>query len=216
VGRIKYILLFVLLFAVSASAQISPRLDSLGYRVMWRLGMPEDGTDLIDTNKIDDAVNAGIYQTCKDYPALPKYDTVYISSSVEGGALNSDFDRIDECYIIYGDTLRYPLVFITADSMRKILPTLESNVQKYNTNSAPLYYSVTDTTLFVYPKWRFTDSVKIFVKYYAIDTALTAATSATSIAPEYRIFIIYYACATIEQMRSNLDRADFWQKRYGK
>lgn len=213
----KKLLIALLFLAVSASAQISPRLDSLAVRAMWQINAPTTYTDLLTSAKVYNAINLAIYQVCVDFPAIPKFDTVYIDSTMEGGALNSDFLRARDCFMIYGDTARIPMVLITADSLHKFKPTIETNVQGADDTVGSVYFIIHDTTFTVYPKWRIsTDSLRVSVNYFAMDTVLTAAASATSIAPEYRQKIIDFTCKIFEEIRGNYGRADYWQKQYGK
>jgi len=214
----KYIIPFlILLFSVSASAQISPRLDSIAIRSLWQINVSITYTDLLTSAKVYNAVNLANYQVCVDYPAIPKFDTTYIDSTMEGGALNTDFLRAGNCFIIYGDTARVPLIPIMADSLQEIKPTIEANIRTVGDYTGESYFVIHDTTFSIFPKWRMGyDSLKIFVNYYAMDTVLTAAASATSIRPEYRQRVIDYTCKILEEIRGNYGRADYWQKQYGK
>ena len=214
----KYIILFlILLFAVSASAQVSPRLDSLAVRALWQMNVPTTFTDLLTQAKVYNAVNLANYQVCVDYNAIPKFDTVYIDSTMEGGALNTDFLRAGDCFLMYKNVARIPVIPITADSLRKIMPTLEQNIREIADSTGVNYFVIHDTTFSIFPKWRMGyDSLLVAVNYFAMDTVLTAAASATSVAPEYRQKIIDYTCKILEEIRGNYGRADYWQKQYGK
>lgn len=212
-------LIFLLLFVSTVYGQefpISPRLDSLGINVCWNLNISTSGTDLLTSTKIYAAVNRGILLTCQDYPALPKFDTVYIDSTMEGGALPADFDRAKECLLIFGDTLRIPMVPITVDSLYGLFGgSAEKNMKQYYETSAPVYFVIHDTTFSVHPKWRTgVDSLMIRVDYYAIDTVLTSDSSETSVRPAYREMIINAACAILEKMRGK--DAGYWWKLYGR
>jgi len=213
----KKLLIAFLLFAVSASAQISPRLDSLAIRALWQINVPTTYTDLLTSAKVYNAVNLANYQVCNDFNAIPKFDTTYIDSVIEGGALNGDFLRAGNCVLMYGAVARIPLVSIPFDSLQKIMPTVEQNIREVGDSSATTYFVIHDTTFSIFPKWRMGyDSVRIAVNYFAMDTALTAAASATSVEPKYRQKIINWTCKILEEIRGNYGRADYWQKQYGK
>lgn len=214
----KLIILLSLFLAVSAFAETSPRRDSLVYSACNNLAISTSGTDLLTTTLIAQKVNAGIRQVCVDYPALPKYDTVSIDSSMENGALPSDFDRAYNCFMLFGDTLRVPMIPITADSLRKLKPSLGNNVMKTDDEPGP-YFVIWDTTFSVYPKWRrlSTDSLLLIgVRYFALDTTLTTDSSETLIDSKYLDYVVYYVCASLEAIRGNYGKADYWWKRYGK
>jgi len=212
----KYIFLALLFLTVTSQAQnISTRRDSLRTNVCWYLGISTSGTDLLTTAKINNAVNNAIHETCKDYPAYVKLDTVKIDSAAVGGSLNNDFRDLKTVFFILGDTVRMPVEIIEPDTLKRKQPTISDNLFVEGKNVIVRYCWSEDSLLRISAKWRnAVDTAKFEIEYFAYDSMLTSDSDKTLISADYLLNVIYRACSTLEEIRGNPAKADKWLLRY--
>lgn len=206
----------LLLLVTSAFAGVSPRLDSLRVKTFRQIDVPDGGTQKITAAVGNDAVNLAITWVCANGPAIERFDTVWVTSSVVGSALNSDFNRVAAAELIWTDTtsagvfrtLRLPLYPIPQDSLHKWLSTKEA-VQPTEPKN-PLtwrYYRTYADRFLIYPVWSRSDSMQVIVQYYANDTLLQANASQTSVREKFLDAVIEYAAFKLQRKRNNLEDA---------
>jgi len=193
-------------------------LTTLYGQVTTRTNMFSDGDRLTSLAMIRDALNRGIVETCRKYPAVERYDTMYVRDTGYAPLLASDFDRLHAAVRISGRTLRVPLTVIEhVDLMSEMFPTLEANKQDRITANAtinlmsPRHCYTFAGRFNEHPKFSLagrTDSVEIM--YYAIGGLLSAAGDTAQVSPSYVERVIDYACSIIAGQRGDAERAAYY------
>jgi hypothetical protein len=145
--------------------------------------------------------------TCTRFPALEKFDTVMITSSVEGGALPSDFVRLLQVWRIKGTTKRLPLTYMEPDSFRVKMKTENLYEQDKTDPLSPEYYYTYGRRLMQLPKWSKSETDSLLIQYLALDVKMASDSDTTVILPEYLERALSYACALLAALRNNLDDA---------
>ena len=157
------------------------------------------GEGVADTATIDLGINIGVYETCADFPALEKIDTVVIARTDEGGVLSNDFDRFKERNAVYrliGDTLRIPLGPLP-DSLKAKLPLPKDNTHQKDRIDDPGYYWEHAGRLVLHPKYTKSQADTLLVYYYAYDIRLVATTDSILIKGRYVTKVLDMAFAYI-------------------
>lgn len=195
---------------------VNRSLDSLKYMVSAQLAATPGGTNLMSSSRLTWAINRAIAQTCSDWPAIEKLDTVAIDEGDEGAALNSDFDRCKAVYRM-GDDIRVPLAYCHPDSLPAKIGTPEQAKQE---NQAELnsvrFWHTSGKRLLVLPRpdKPSADPDSFLVEYYAQDSRLTTGTDSTAIAQAYMDKVIAYACNQLSAMRKDWASAYFYWSIY--
>jgi hypothetical protein len=210
-------LLVFLLFTACASAELSPRLDSLRVYVTDKARLSSSGDDDITLAKINREINFAIQQTCQDFPAVEKYDTLVIDSTMEGGTLPSDFHRIVNVSFMLNDVLRIPIRHLmSGDSIALKDNRLDENQQERTDTMSIKSWRVHNTILEVHPKWSRGDTALYLLQYYALDSNLTTDSSVTQVRAKYRDKVVLFAVSRLWALRSNFAYANFWMREYEK
>jgi hypothetical protein len=208
--------LVVVLAGSTATAAVSTRLDSLRVKVFRQCDVPDAGNQKVTVAMGNDAVNLAITWVCANGPAIERFDTVWVTSSVIGSALNTDFSRIATAEMIWTDTtslgifraIRLPLYPLHEDSLSAILPS-KPDVQPTEPKDPKTwkYYRTFGGRFLLYPQWYRDDSMQVIVQYYAMDTLLQANASQTSVRAKFLDAVIEYAAYKISRKRNNFDDA---------
>ena len=217
-------LLLILLFslvAVSVNAQVyyPPQLDSLRQYVALSLFIDESGTNDITADVMNNAINRSITQVCRDFPAFPKFDTVYIKSDIEGTDLNDDFLRTKALFVledalIPNKKIKLPSQATSPDSLSFEKETKDGNTHKPNRELSTDSYHTFGKKLFYHPQWLDDDSMQVQVYYYATDNWLESGSDSTNILVDFREPIIYYSLSLIWGNRGRFDRANYYYSLY--
>lgn len=130
--KIFVLLLCSLLIGASihAGAPIPARFDSLKLSVLSRFNASGVVTGQLSALRVQFAINEAITAVCTNFPAVTDTTTLGLDSTTEGNALPADFDRLRIVFRVSGDTMRYPLQIIDADS-GMALRMLMSNRHSY-------------------------------------------------------------------------------------
>ena len=215
----KYII-FLILLAVTADAQFSPRLDSMRLYVTERAELPFAGRTDLDSAQIIRQIVLSTYKVCTSGPAYEKTATVTVDSASEGGALPTDFYALKEALMVVENDdgiFRLPLIDMSADSLFMKRPTMLQNLMDLADLFSIRYYRVHAQTLFLHPKWYRGDTAEVFIEYYAIDTThLITGDSTIKVGAEFRLPIIYHAVSELWDMRGNEYQAARWMIKYEK
>ncbi len=191
---------------------ISNRLDSLAAAVMAQLGFPSTGNAKITLGVAKFAINSSVPEICRELPAVEKYDTVIMTSTGEGVALNADFLRIHSLKKMGKDSLRIPLIYVSEDSLFDLSGGMGGVLQKRGDASSPRYYFTFGRRLQTHPKEIAVDT--FLVEYYANGHYMTNDADSTDIAREYRQLLIYKACQKCEIIMSNWTNVEGYGKLY--
>ncbi len=177
---------FLLILAQSSWA-ISPRRDSLRAYTYTALGLPSTNGKLTTAN-VNMFINESAVEVSRDFPAIEKFDTVLISKTGEGAALNSDFLRIHRASRIIGDTLRIPLDVTNPDSLFEKTGGLQGVKQDRDKIESPHWYSTFGKRFQTHPKGlRESGSPdKFLIEYFATPNYLGADSDTTLIPDDYR------------------------------
>ena len=189
-------LLIILLLAgpVMATGPISGLMTELREGVRAQLRGQTTATTLLSNSVVDWAINRGLSQTCSDFPAYEKLDTVMVSKEGEGAALPSDFVEVKAVFRIIGDTVRYPLQYMPADTLAKNYAIGSSTPDEPNTVRSLQYYHTHAGQLIFDPKSRATKDDTMLVEYYAMDAPLDDSTDTAHVKAKYLEKVILYAC----------------------
>ncbi|MEW6110627.1 MAG: hypothetical protein AB1664_00730 [Thermodesulfobacteriota bacterium] len=217
IKRLAIVVVVLLTVAGSASeGAISARLDSLRVKAFRQCYMADAGTAQVPAAFGNDAVNMAITWVCANAPAIERFDTVWVSSSIVGPALNSDFNRVALAELIWTDTtsegvygtIRVPLYPLSDDSVRFYLPS-KPDVQPPDPKDPMTwkYYRTFAGRFLLWPVWQRQDSAQVLVHYYANDSLLQANASQTSVRQKFLDAVVDYAAYKISRRRNNLDDA---------
>lgn len=218
------VLIVILLLAVSASAQVSGRRDSLRQYALDKCFLPTAGTDAATAAKLNRQLNLCIYEVSTDFPAVEKWDTVVFSMADQAGLLNADFDRIASVARIVGDTTikiyvpMSPFVFDNAFDANLGFAGVKHN---RGDSAQPRGYATFRGSdkgwrLFVYPREaKPADAADSFlVHYYAIGRQLDSDTAQTDIHPSYFDELLSLYAGRIQELRMNYAAADRFLAQY--
>lgn len=212
-----WLVVTILLLAVSTNAQFSPKLDSLRTYVTDRAELPFAGTTAQDTAKIIRQIVISTYKVCTSAPAYEKTATVTVDSASEGGALPGDYFAMKQAFLLLGDTLWLPLTDMNADSLFLNRPTMLQNLMDLADLFSIRFYRVHAETLFLHPKWYRHDTAQVFIEYYAIDTThMIHGDSAIKVRSQFILPIIYHAVSELWDARANSFQAEKWMVKYEK
>lgn len=214
---LKRLVLCILLFAAaSAHAGASARLDSLRIKAFRQCDIPDAGTQKITAPVGNDAVNLAITWVCAFGPAIERFDTVWITSSIVGASLNADFDRVSIAELIWTDTtsdgvlgtIRVPLHWLPEDSIGIYLSS-KGDIQPVDSKNPMTWkwFRTFGQRFLLYPHWSRTDSVQVLVQYYAQDSVLQSNASQTGVRQKFLDAVIEYAAFKLARKRENLDNA---------
>ena len=210
------ILLLLPLLALSQTYSAPVRLDSLQISCYQQLRVDTAGTAYMTDQMVRFALNRGLAQVCIDFPALEKMDTVVVDKDAAGGALASDFLRIEKVFKMIGDTLWIPVQYVTLDSLYAVAPTADGYMHDKANIADPRYCYTFAQRLLFHPKdaKASTDADTFLVLYYAADDRLLDDTSTVAILPEYIPALIDYACADLAALKRDLQESMFYRSRY--
>jgi hypothetical protein len=180
--------------------------------VFVRANLPTTGTNQVSTATVARIVNAKILVVCIDFPAIEKLDTILIDSTMEGGVLPSDFDRLRYVQMIYSDIVRVPLTPLPPDSAKWATPG--DATQDQSVEAGPPNYYTAGGYLMLHPKWSRGDTGTYLISYYATDTALTDDASQTSVDTRYLDAVIYASVAEVNRILGRWNQAMGWQALY--
>lgn len=210
-----------LLFAVSANAQLSGRLDSLRTYTLDQANVTSVYTNTVSQVRLTRAINRACNAVASDFPAIEKLDTIYLVDSTNGVALNSDFVRVAAAYQVHYDSTSalaswfIPMSPLTPDSIPGKDPTESENQGDPNNPAQFRDYWTFGNRFFTQPSWGTSDdSLMVVVSYYASANQLTVASDTTLIQPEYRNYIITYAVMLIKRMQGLFAEATEYEKAY--
>ncbi len=190
-------LLIVPVIAVAGSNKGD--LASLRQAVTLQLRAKTSVTVVVSNAVIDNALNRGLAEVCDKFPALEKFDTIWVNSSSEGAALNADFNRIHQVFRIGGDTTRIPIPFKSFDSLGRDESTIAASTdKKTGLTSIKYFYTFGDRILF-HPKSGAISPARdsFLVLYFADDAILDSTIDTVKIKAAYIEKVILYACAQI-------------------
>lgn len=222
------ILLLIVCSQVAESQTYSYDNTALGLRtaVAYQLRTRVVSTRLLDTAKINLAVNRAVAEVCTQAPAFEKMDTLTVDSTAEGGTLPDDFVAMHEVYRISGDTIRWelmprtlvkPQVATTIDptdpaSLNRLYPGLELHDRA--DLKSPSSYAVFGSTFILYPKYILNAVDSFLILYYAIDDELTTDTSNCLVDQRYMEAVVYYAAALCAATSEEFDKANWLMAQY--
>lgn len=208
--------LIIFLFIPSLlSAQIPALMDSLKFYLCNQyINIDTTGTALLSKQDLFHFINFGIQQTCEDFPAIEKLDTLYVYSDSEGVSLPSDFLRIEAAFRMVDSTIRVPFAITTVKEILIEQATGESVKQSKASIFSPNNAHVFKQRLMFTPKYVRDDSLNILLYYYARDTWKIHKDSSTQIISKYREKILLYAAAQIWMLRGRPDKAALYQALY--
>jgi hypothetical protein len=189
-------LILILSGLVHAAGPISGLTTELREGVRAQLRGQTTATTLLSNAVVDWAINRGLSQTCADFPAYEKLDTVTVSKSGEGAALPSDFVEVKAVYRMIGDTMRFPLMYLPPDTIASHEASNvlgEQGTEVNAANSLPYYHTHAGRLLF-HPKSKATKNDTMLVEYYAMDAPLDDSTDTAHVEAKYMEKVILYAC----------------------
>ncbi len=210
------VILFILFFCVSVRAEIHPSLDSLMVMAFEQSLVPDDGNSLIDTLFGHRAVNRAIQQVCHDFPALEKLDTIVTVDGTRNYSVNSDFIRLKAAFKITAvkeQNIIIPLDYPPVEQWFELKGGATGTDPPFNKLTEPRYLWIFADQLYFYPTP--TDADSFVIAYYAADVALVdSIADSTSVLPEYREAIIFYAASLICLRKGDFTRAQIYQGMY--
>jgi hypothetical protein len=188
-------LVMALVCAAEAVGPVKPDLKTLRLAVRTQLRARTTATTLLSDTVVDQAINRGLSQTCNDFPAYEKVCTLTVSGTGEGAALLSNFVEIYAVTRSMGDSIRFPLTYLTPDSLAKYEAS-KTTVSQPEPSSFKsfLYYYTFGGRLILHPKARTSRNDTLLVMYFAEDTTLVDTASTAKIKAKYLEKVILYAC----------------------
>lgn len=213
------ILAAISLLAVGLHAQPVPnQLDSLKVGLFYQLAAPATGDRFLTSAVATWAINIAYAQTCIDYPANEKFDTLVFSRDSQGVALATDYNRIKDVFRKVSDSVRIRINPLPKDSLDIILDTYAKNVDKKGDKMTPGYWYTFGKRLLLIPKFwgKKASSVDtIYVEYFAVGPRLTSASdSLTFTDNSYINKVLDYAAAKLSGARNNFEDANFYMSLY--
>ena len=193
------IIVFMFISSSTMAGPRSPRLDSMWVSVCANLNLPTSGTRNITSAVGYRYINEAYASVCVDFPAIEKLDTVTLVGGSEGGALNTDFDRVVSVDRMVDSTVRIPLQPVSQDTLSMMVKTADDASVRMvkNDYTSPRYYKIFNKMLITQPKYSLATSSLFLVKYYAIGARLTSASDSVLCDQRYIEQIINHACAGI-------------------
>lgn len=188
----------LLLLCGSCLGGVNPRLDSLSSAVLKLSSLPSTGTSQTGLTAVYNAVNRAITETCKHYPAIESVDTVTVDSLTQWMTLNTNFDRAFSVELIFDDTATIALIPLDPETRSTLMGR-----GRYKTKepSEISHYETFNDKIQILPQYGRGDSGTLVVRYFAVDSNLTVASSQTTVAEQYRLFVVYHAVAEIAESR---------------
>lgn len=211
----KRLLLCLLLVAGSVSGQV--RRDSLRVSALDLLAI--SSTDaLITTARVNRIIDEAVREVSANFPAIEKLDTVVIYTTTEGGALASDFSQAWWAQIMVDDSVRIPLTYREPDTLYEARGGSDGVSDAGKNVTQQRYYYTHAGRLMLYSKYGTGegDSLFVLLAYYAVDDAMSADTTTTSISDAYRAALMDWICYRIEMLRFRFDAATVFAVRYDK
>ena len=190
-------MLTCLFLAGSVMAQtyaLPTRRDSIRFMCYSRLNMPQTGTLRVDTTNANYAIDQAYANTCDDFDAIEKLDTVIIARADEGGSLNSDFLRLRKVFKLISDSVRIPMGLLPLDSLELVYPQYAENLQKRTSIMSPNRVYSFNQKLFTHPKQYRSDADTMLVYYWAMGAELVSDTAHLAVLPGFVEKVISYAC----------------------
>jgi hypothetical protein len=209
-----------LLLALASSAFGGVTLATMQEQVLTRLHInAQDGDRLTSVVDVRNAINRGIVETCRKYPAIEKRDTVVVTDTGGPPALPADFDRLHAALRLSGDSLRIPLTVIAdvalMPTLFSIMATnrhiklLNGQVNRMSPSACYTYGGYFEE----HPKFassQFVDSVELM--YYAIGPSVSSTSDTCPVSPGYVERVMDFACMLIAKSRGDEgSAADFYQ-----
>ncbi|MFH1740222.1 MAG: hypothetical protein ABIH23_14535 [bacterium] len=209
---VSKVLVFCLLAATAfgQSEPIYPRLDSMQASVYAQLNVSASGTTGLTAVKLRYALNRSQAKIATDFPALEKVDTVILVRASEGGSLNSDFSRLLAVQKRRGDSLRYAMRIIPADSAHLLSP---EKPQERGQVISPAYCWSYGKRFYTQPKVSI-GADTFFVNYYALPPRMDSLNDTCLIPGEYLEQVIFYACGILSATRELFDEANWYLQWY--
>lgn len=196
---LRYILLTFLVFlmanAVSQAQTTYQILDSLRVAVYRQLDMPDSGNSENPIARTITAINRAAIRVSKDFPSVPKLDTVFVTQDSTGNGLNADFQSISGVMRVEGKVMWTPLIPLPVDSLR----TPAENKSDEEDAEPPKHFFVHANRIFEHPKFTgpLTDTLQI--EYFGLANKLTSGSDTTLVLEQYREGIIVYAAFIISE-----------------
>lgn len=220
----RYLVISLLLLAASASAQVqpvSPRLDSMRVAVFRMLNMNTSGDRGTTEADATLAINLAQFRVSKDFPAVKKYDTVYIGADSAGGTLPSDYDRMEEVVRVHADSVRIGMTILDVRELDTKFPDVQDNI--YQKSGAVDYKSPRGVYMYggkinLHPKFHgIGDStIALEVMYYALADRLVAASDSCVIEGDYISDVLFYAASLLSVDRLDYEAAAHWLSMYSR
>lgn len=189
--------IFLLLSGGVRAASTFASLDSIRVAVHRQLDLPDAGDSERPIERTITAINRAAIRVSKDFPSVPKLDTVFVTIDSTGNGLNADFQTISGVMRINSKDMWMPLIPLPVDSLR----TPAENTADDKNATSPIHFFVHANRIFESPKYvgiqGSVDTLQI--EYFGLANKLTSGSDTTLVLEQYREGIIVYAAFIISE-----------------
>lgn len=216
------IIICVLLFfaageVCSQTSPLSKRRDSLIVAITTMANVPPGGSDRLTPAKLNLILNLTYSDICRELPSMERYDTIVITTTLEGALLPTDFNRMIGVFRKIDSTARVPLQPLPDEGLITVFNSADKNKQKNkNDIMSPGYYKKLERRLFFYPKWS-KDTVQTYIiHYFGMATPLASNSDTVTIDPMFIPALIFKAAKQVAAIRQDEYLRLFYDAEYEK